>query len=391
MPDFVILLENEKIIRDSFNNLFQDLEIGLDLLLCNSVEEYLTITSDEERNNHLKSIIVDLANTSEEEKAEDFQITKHLLEEFETNRIPIFIHSAYMGKLKEFEGKGTVYKVPKGKDSAEQICKRIKLFNDSGFFNIFSKGGKLDGKFMIELHSAFVNQFKNNEIEEIIKSIKHASGDKLKERTNEVFERIAIRAVFENLIKAKKNEEGTLEEVKINAIEHYFRRTSEFEFWTGDVFLHRRNKDLVIILTPKCNLSHNNYEELLLCKINRITQEIISEFNNPKKDKSSEVSKGIKSLHGNITDDVTNKRVGERYRFLPRTPQFEGGYIDFARSFSMKSEDFMNNYEIVISLSEEFASDVIRKFSTYLLRRGITETDFLETSFYLNEKGEATE
>lgn len=384
MPDFVILLENEKTVRDSFNNLFQDIEVGLELRLCTNVEEYLAITSNEETKNNLKSIIVDLANTVDEEKGEEFQITKHLLEEFKTNRIPIFIHSAFMGKLKEFENMGTVFKVPKEQDSAKQICERIKLFKDSGFLNIFSKGGKLDGKFMTELHSAFVNQFKKNEIEEIIKSIKHASGEKFKDRTNEVFERIAIRSVFENLIKAKKNEEGAVEEIKINAIEHYYRRTSEFDFWTGDIFINRRSKDLVVILTPKCNLSHGNYEELLLCKINKITEEIINEFKNSKKEK------GIKSLIGNITDDVTNKRVGERFRFLPRTPQFEGGYIDFSKYFSMKSDDFKNNYEIVISLSEEFASDVIRKFSSYLLRRGITETDFIETSFYLAEEKEAT-
>jgi len=173
----------------------------------------------------------------------------------------------------------------------------------------------------------------------------------------------------------------------LNSIEHYFRRKSDYKFWTGDIFCeNENNKSYCIVLTPRCNIGHSNYDEILLCKISNIEESHIQEFTSTKiADKNTGETKGVKSFRTSITDDVTNNRIGERYRFLPPTPQFSGGFIDYKTMFTQDSVAFLDNYERVISLSDELTNDIIRKFSAYILRGGISETAFDEAHFYLTK------
>lgn len=370
----VILLDDEETVRKGFENLFDDLSINLELLLCSNLKEFDEKLKSKKEDSSLKSIIVDLANTHKEEDSKEFAINEYILDEFNTNRIPIFIHSGFLDKYENLENKGTVFKVSKSKDSINAICENLKVFEESGFLDIFSVNGNIESKIMTELHSAFVNQFEGNELVEIINSIKHR-GVNIKERTNEVFQRIAIRALFENLIKEKQLEDGTIEEVKINAIEHYYRRTSKNEFWTGDIF-KSEDGGQVVLLTPRCNLAHSNFDQLLICHIKEINEETYREFQNSKK--------GEENLRKNIVDDV--KKTGEKFRFLPSTPQFKGGYVDFSSHYTFKVDDFKKLFKRSISLSEELTNDVVRKFASYILRLGITETDVFEASYFVKTK-----
>ena len=79
-----------------------------------------------------------------------------------------------------------------------------------------------------------------------------------------------------------------------------------------------------------------------------------------------------------ITD---NSKVGERYRFLPPSPQFNGGTVDFLLVKTLKTEELKSKYSYVISLSDELTNDVVRKYASYMLRGGISETDFNESLF----------
>ena len=129
---------------------------------------------------------------------------------------------------------------------------------------------------------------------------------------------------------------------------------------------------MCIIVTPRCNVGHNNFDELLLCKISKIDDEVKNEFLN--------VKKGLEVFKKHVTDD---KKVGERHRFLPPTPQFIGGFVDYKTIFSLNTESFKKDYLYLISLSDELTNDVVRKLSAYLMRGGISETDFNESLFYL--------
>lgn len=368
----IILLENEKAIRDAFEIAFEDHEIDLDLVQCETPEEYEVALKKAKEENNLRGLIIDLSNTSTEEDSRVYKASEYIQEEFDHNRIPIFIHSGNLEHYTGLKDKGTVFRTPKSAKSIEGISVSLKKMQNSGFLHIFCLGGELESRIMREIHIAFVSQFKDKEIEGIIDSIeKSCEPENLIRRTHEVFERIAIRTVFENLVSASKLEDGNIKEVQLNSIEHYYRRTSDFDFWTGDIFKAKDGNNRCVIITPRCNIGHKNYDELLLCKVEDISEQNLKELTGRK---------GEERLRKNITD---HQIVGERYRFLPPTPQFSGGLVDFKANFTMNEDKFKELYEIDLTLSDELTNDVVRKYASYVLRGGISETEFREAHHYV--------
>jgi len=365
----VILLDDEEPVRKAFVQMFEDLEIESSLVPCSTPEEYEK--ASEENNESLRAIIIDLSNTPKEADSKKYKAAEYIFQQYSTNRIPIFVHSGNLQHYEEMEDKGTVFKIEKSKNSTEQICSSIQLMEESGFLNVFSFGGLIESQLMHELHASFISQFKNNEIEEIIKSIKSSTDNTevYQHRTHEVFKRIAIRSVYENII---SNGEGT-SEVRLNSIEHYYRRTDKRPFWTGDIFQGESDSDRIIIMTPRCNIENGNYEDILVCIIQSFDKEKIQQLTGRK---------GEEHLRRNITDDV--KIVGERFRFLPPTPQFSGGIVDFVQLATITEKELMEKYSRQITTSDEFANDIVRKFSNYLLRGGISNTEFKEAHYYVN-------
>ncbi len=371
IKDAVLILDDDEKVREGFRYKFEDdIDLGLDLIECSSYKEYEDIISQPETKNRIKAFILDLANSPHETDTRSFKAAEYILYQYENNRVPIFVHSANIEHYDELEDKGTVFKVTKDPDSTTNILDSIKLMKEAGFLDIFCVEGSLQRKIMSEIHSAFIEQFKGKDIEEIIKSIKSVHPDDIKHRTIEVFERIAVRAVYQNFIVSKDEDAGS---VKLNAIEHYYRRKRITDYNTGDLFEHIENKQIVFIATPRCNLSHKNYFEILLCQVNSISNEELSAF------------KKTENVQKSITDDVTSKLIGEKRRFLPKTPQFEGGFVEFNKTFSIKAEEMQSLYKYKISLVDDLTNDVIRKLASYLMRGGISDTHYAEAQHYLRE------
>lgn len=375
--NIIILIDDEESIRNGFKQFFEDTELDIDFIACSSLNEFQKEISDENKKQFIKTWIVDLSNLPEEVDSKTYEIAGFIEESYNTNRIPIFVHSANLQYYDELDNKGTVFKIPKGKDSVDDIGERILQMQRSGFLDIFCHGGILEQKIMDEIHSAFVNQFAGDEIQNIIASVEETHPENLVSRTMDLFERIAIRSLYQNVINPKEAENGILTEIKVNAIEHYYRRNNNFKYWTGDIFKNKESGELVIILTPRCNVGHCNYDELMLCKVTKLSPQNVSTFLSAKQ------NKGWKAYRKNITDDVTHTFIGERKRFLPVTPQFSGGFVDYKTCFSLTNEVFDEKYDYVISLVDEMANDVVRKFSSYFLRGGISETEMEEAYYYL--------
>jgi len=382
--DIVLILEDKDPVLEGFKQWHEDAAIKLDLVVCKDYEQYEEKIKDPKIKGRIKCLIMDLSNNKEEEAGKTYKSVGYIKKQYEENRIPIFIHSGFLDNFSELEDKGTVFKIPKNKDSIGLIGNSIKTMHESGFLNIFSHGGSLENKIMSEIHNAFVSQFKGVEIEEIIKSISKASKDNIESRTQEVFERIALRAVYQNTISNTENKEG----VKVNSIEHYYRRSDKHKFWTGDIFIckdHSKN-EMLFVATPRCNVSNGNFEALLFFKINEIKEDQKNSFLSTKEPhKVTGETKGGKQLRTSITDDVTNSNIGERFRFLPKTPQFEGGFVDLMKCITISEEDFLANFSYVISLVDDLTNDVIRKAAAYLLRGGISDTAFDEALYYFEE------
>lgn len=378
--NIVLLLEDDKRIIDSFVSYFSEKKLNANLIVSQNLKEYLKAFEDNQDN--VKCLVMDLNNQDRDSVASINKTIDQIKTHYQNNRIPIFVHSGNLAYFTELDEKGTIIKKHKNSRSVAQIIDSIELMLDSGFLNIFSINGTLDQKIMSEIHSAFVNQFKHNEIEEIIKSIQTDNPEEpaFSNRTREVFERIAVRSIYQNLINGNSEDKS----VAVNSIEHYYRRTNTAKhcFYTGDIFENQSGK-LFFVATPRCNISNRNFEQILLCEINEISADQHTSFQSAKvENKATGETKGAKQIRTSITDDVTNSYVGERFRFLPPSPQFRGGFVDLKKVITVSEEEIMS-YKLVISLVDDLTNDVVRKLAGYLLRGGISDTAYNEVQYYL--------
>ena len=376
----ILLLEDDIEIQKGFSNIINDMGLGMSLDVCKTIDEYETKRLNENFSRNVKILIFDLATKTEELKTKKYKALEFIEENYNKNRVPIFIHSGFLNELDDYENEGTIFKIEKSTNSIEEICKKIKLFNDTGFLEIFPSNGVLEQSLISELHNAFVSQFKNDEIEKILRSIKgfgekdDKNDNRIKERTLEVFKRIALRTVYREISsEAINNQTGEINDVEINAIEHYYRRNTRFDYWTGDIFKKKSDEEINIVLSPRCNIDNGNIILLLCCKINGFTEKDIREL---------KAKNGTDKYRRKIIDNVQS--TGERYRFLPRTPQFEGGNIDFNAYFTISPSELESDYELIITLSDELTNEILRKFSTFISRMGITNTDIFESIYYID-------
>jgi len=361
----VLYFDDDTGIINNFRTAFSQLGIGLEFCGISDTEKFRGHLSDEEYMKKVRVLIFDLAKSNQEEVSHSFEIKEDIIGNFNNYRMPIFIHSAFAEFFTELDGKGTIFKVEKSGTAIETICEKIKMMDESGFLDIFCPQGILEAAYMKELHSSFTEQFRDNEIEEIIKVIKETcvTAD-YKKRTREVFTRIAVRSLEHNLSFAIKKE-NTIAEAQLNAVEHYYRRMSSYNVWTGDIFKKKEAEDNLIVLSPRCNVIRDEYDLILVCKIlpceGTLTKENVERIlrDNPQ-------------------------LTGFRYRILTKTPLFKGGKIDFLTHFTIERAVLLSDYERFVTLSDELANDVVRKFCAFFARSGVSETEIEEAKKYLD-------
>lgn len=370
----LVVFDDEKGFREIYRQHFPKMGINMEVTECSTKEKIREVLQDPSIMGRAKVLVFDLSASKEEAQSQNFEIL-HDIERYHSRYpIPIFIHSAFAEQIEGFDNLGTLFKIKKGSDSVEAIINKIQLFYNSGFLEIFSPGGTLETQIHLEILKAFNEQFKGEEIELIIKSIEHSGVESFRERVKSVFERIAIRSMYQNLLSAKKlADTNKIEEIRINAVEHYYRRKSDFPVWTGDIFVNKKNGAELLIMTPRCDIN-NGYcnGRYLVCQIEKLEEKRVREF-----------GKNTQSVHNYINDNPQN--TGHKYRYLIPTPSYKGGRIDLT-NYSIVEESLLvgNNaeFEYCISLSDELTNDVVRKYASYILRSGISPAELIEASFY---------
>ncbi|MDP8226345.1 MAG: hypothetical protein P9L89_01715 [Candidatus Celaenobacter polaris] len=361
---FILIFDDNTDIIKNFNTAISQMDLSLSVKGCSDSKEFAKAIDDRNIIRKTRVIIVDLAQNKSEEDTHIFGIKNTIVNNFNKYRIPLFIHSAFADYFTDLDGKGTVFKIEKSGAAIKTICEKIKLFHESNFLEIFCSGGILENNYLEQLHKAFTEQFENNEIEEIITSIKETAGDKYQERTIEVFKRIAVRSLFHNLTAARKDKEGNLNEIPLNYVEHYYRRYSAYDVWTGDIFRKKEAEETILVMTPRCDINKSTCEQILACKI------VPLEIKLTKKEKFQQA----------INDNA--KLTSGSSRILTPSPLFNGGEIKYASPIIINRQSLIGDYELIVSLSDELINDVVRKFSAYILRSGVSETEMEEARKY---------
>ncbi|WP_131828784.1 hypothetical protein [Elizabethkingia occulta] len=355
----IIHLDNDLkgILRPS-KDLFDQSGIDVDYIICETKEEFNIVLSENKGN--IKGLVFDLLSeepTSGEINQNDATFLEDVKNGYAVFNIPIFVYSGYLQALTDtFDNCGTVFKVDKGSDNfKENVIDKFSLFYNSGFIDVFCPGGLLEKQIHVDLHNAFTKQFlRNDEIEKIINNIRGGQpAENVSDRIKKVFKRIAVRTLLFELLLPELNEDGQVIEETVSTTEHYIRRIGSIPVWTGDIFRKKDTEDFIFILTPRCNVIRNT--SVLVCPF--IWKEVIS-----KKDKISKMLQGDPTVSGYD-------------RHLPPSPIFEGGKLSLSKYFMIEKQDLKDNYERIITLSDELTNEILGKFGSHFFRTGITPWD----------------
>jgi len=367
----ILFFDDEKDIRGNFKKEIAGQNIGLEVLECSSKEEVRENLKDKEKMSKVKAFVFDLSTSQEEAESGNFDILEDIKANYSTYAIPIFIHSAFANIVVGYDNLGTLFKVEKTDNSITDIANKIKLFQDSGFLDIFCSQGSLESEIHKEILKAFKSQFQGEEIKQIIESINHANKDNFKVRVKDVFERIAIRSLYQNLISGKRIKESTtIDEIKINNVEHYYRRMSDFPIWTGDIFENTQTNLQIVIMTPRCDINNGVCNDrFLVCSVKELDKNLKAEI--------------AKDANKFLTDNPI--KSGIKSRFLIPAPNYRGGKVDLTDYFFVEKNNITNEYpeySYLISLSDELTNEIVRKFSSYILRGGISQSEISEAAYY---------
>ncbi len=365
MPNHnIVFFDDDEDFSKIFNSMMD--KSNFNIISYKDYRELKKALNDDNIISNTKIFIFDLAKDNDEEKqTEKFSILKDIEEKYNNLRIPIFIHSAFANEFPLFKNKGTVWKIEKSDKSLEQIAEIIFKLEKSGYLEVFCHNGIIEKSVMAELHKSFTDQFRNGEIERIIDSIASDDAEQFKNRSINIFKRIAIKSLMSELLSPISFENET-----VNAIEHYYRRQNKIDYWTGDIYSKSDNTDAIVILTPRCDLANNKATNLLVCSID-------NDF--PKDNKKEKIKKAITD-NPNFTSNIC--------RYLPPSPTFNGGKVNF-KTFRTISNSVLNQeYKYEITLSDDLSNEILSKISSYLLRTGISTIDLNELINYIDSLNE---
>lgn len=370
----LIVFDDQKEFREFYSQSFPKLGIEMEVIECETKDNIRELLKNSDMMQKAKILVFDLSTDAHEVEKQEFDILEDISKSYEHFSIPIFIHSAFADRIdSKYDNLGTLFKIKKSNNSVEEILNSIELFYSSGFLEIFSPGGYLETQIFKEIHRSFNEQFYGDEIKEILKSIKHTKKDDIKTRVKSVFERIAIRSLYQNLLSAKKVEESeSISEITINLVEHYYRRKSDFEIWTGDIFENQESGEQVFILTPRCDINNGVCNDrFLVCTIEKLDRKSIKNMSSPD------------DANKYLTDNPI--KSGIRFRYLLPAPNYDGGKIDVSKYYLMTKDELTKHdskFKYKISLSDELTNEVVRKFSNYIQRGGISASEVTEAMFY---------
>lgn len=143
--------------------------------------------------------------------------------------------------------------------------------------------------------------------------------------------------------------------------------------FTGDIVQNKETALNYIVLTPSCDLAQSKAKDILLVAIepiiNTIAGEKISVIKKGKA-KDEQLKEANTTLRKLIHNSYSNK-----YHFLPKYNNIEGGLINFQKLQSLRVKDFNDNHTRVASINGSFTKDVVARFSYYYSRQGSPDFD----------------
>jgi len=151
------------------------------------------------------------------------------------------------------------------------------------------------------------------------------------------------------------NSENNLE--AFHNTEFYIKPSIKPNFFTGDIIKNKADDSLWVIMTPACDLATDskrplpNAEAITLALIQKV-EDVFAVVD--------------KSTHKNLMRNSGNLK----YHNLPKSIQFDGGFINFQYVQSVLIAKCKADFEPLMTISNSFRKDIISRFSNYYSRQG---------------------
>lgn len=273
-------------------------------------------------------------------------------------RFPAFVLTANPEMIEKEKGnENDLFKVKvKGTEEAVflTILEELKKIHLTGITKILGKSGQIE-KYLNKIFW-----------EHLTSSINIWSLDD--SRTPEQKEKSLLRYTLSHIQEhLELTEESNFE--NYHPAEIYITPSIKPNVFTGDIVQEKGTDINYIVLTPSCDLAHDNkVEDVLLVKIDEnnfgVMLELTSVVNNPEESKGNKTSssKKIKQLIGN--------NFNNKYHFLPKYKTINGGLINFQQIKTVSKQDIKENFTIQASVNSNFTKDIVARFSYYYSRQG---------------------
>ncbi len=138
--------------------------------------------------------------------------------------------------------------------------------------------------------------------------------------------------------------------------------------FTGDLIEEKDSAINYIVLTPSCDLAQAKAKDILIVQIDSSSEGIL-------KEKVGVINKGTASKETledaeYILKDLIHNSYSNKYHFLPKYKDIEGGLINFQKMKSIRVKEFNEKFIRKASINSSFTKDIVARFSYYYSRQG---------------------
>ncbi len=350
-------LEEDGITSDEFNRLN---EFIISFEVATTPEE----AAIELFQKDFDAVIVDLMLIPNEDIGkDDEQMSGNILLKNIIDReiIPIIVRTGFSQKISDNVNTNIIKVQPKDESSLEEVIGNLIAYYEDSIFSFFGSRGKVNNNIKEFFWTIIPECFMNKE-EEV---------QTLNKKTQEIVLTRYVSSWLSN--KYMFNEEY----LDVEPLEMYMFPNPITQVCSCDIYEDLDNQQMLIVLTPACDLANSKTKEILFAEIKNFEE--VQSFNDilrkclDQRNQGIEISKGNKNKIAQWSRNSYQDSM--RYHFLPKVSFFRGGFIDF-RSLTTLEYDNQNNQfkdrnlKKLGVITDVFKRDIVARFSSYYQRQG---------------------
>ena len=263
-------------------------------------------------------------------------------------RIPTVIYTATPDDAQDENYVLKTYK--KGDTGIPEILNFIISIDDTGITKVLSRDGLVEdiiNKFYQEIFINNQDSWRKRQQE----NNKTISNNSSTADPKKMVQRSLLKILLNNL-----NAYIDYDEDKAYSEQFYIYPFSNNNISTGSILKEKNSENYFLLISPACDIANKNLKKFHLLSITQ----------NPEG-----------KNHKNSKNFLNNTK--NRFHYLPKIQQFNGGFVDFADINLCNNQDIVQKYDVLqLKIAEQFMKNIVSRFAAYFARQGQPDLFFEE-------------